>query len=129
MKTLFTATIALVLTLSVTPAIAQVEGEESQQLPRSEGYIGVAPVTLVVNCGAVPRLATTNRVATTIRNPTNTGACAWTLQCRLGGTVVGIARDLSPNGSDHSFSCGTNADRIIWVTTGTAGEARIQFVP
>jgi hypothetical protein len=130
MKIIIVSVIALVLTLSVTPAMPQEErgvvmGETVQQ---PEGYVGES-VSSATNCGSTVRLATTNGVPTTIRHPMNTGACSWTLRCQQGATIRPLTGSLDPGFEFQSFSCGTNANQILWVTTGTTGRAVITYVP
>lgn len=45
----------------------------------------------------------------------------------VGGECLGTR--LEPNFAIYSFSCGIDADNIVWATEGTTGTARIQFVP
>jgi hypothetical protein len=132
MKILIISAIALVLTLSVTPAMAQEqenEGSIAEPGPQPEGYVGERVAT-ATTCGTLVNLATTNGVPITIRQPINTGACTWTLECRArgGSASTGSRLTLAPGGRVHSFSCGPVATNIFWDTTGT-GQAVIDYIP
>jgi hypothetical protein len=133
-KKILTVTIALVLMLSVTPVMAAevsigpdepsgVAGPEQQ----SAEY-GVGRETIRTTCGSTIVLAVTNLVPTTIKNPSNAGECAFTLQCQRGISDIGFTGHLSPGHVLHSFSCGT-ATQLFLSTEGTEGQAIITFVP
>jgi hypothetical protein len=145
MQTLI-ASIAVALMLSVTPAMAgeqsigndeASEAEDGTVIPEMSGpsqelaSADPSARSVFINCGVAANIAATNRVPTTIRNPFNvaTSDCAVTLQCRLGSTPVALQQPLNPNNTLQSFSCGTNADRIVLIAEGTAGATQFEFVP
>jgi hypothetical protein len=140
MKTMLAITLALVLILSVTQATtAEAEdlevgevGEviQGQSIASEESTeYGVGTIDISTKCGSTITLAITNRVATTIKTPFNVGACAFTLRCRSDGSNRGLPIRLSPNRLLQSFSCGTDAARIVLIADGDEGQAVIRYVP
>jgi hypothetical protein len=79
-------------------------------------------------------VAITNGVSTTVRAPSNTGKCFFTLECRDSKGKTKVGADLffgKTNGTQkQSFSCPANAGSIVIVPKENAtGKGELTFIP